>query len=111
MTVSEFEGSEAGIHADVRWRLVDAETESGNFDCGVVERKEVCEGNLGGRHDRLGVRIVVCFSFRSAFVRGLELGGQGPVVRMDVSTELSQSLGSIEEICWLIGLTFAENDS
>ena len=111
MTVSVFEGSEAGIHADVRWRLVDAETESGNFDCGVVERKEVCEGNLGGRHDRLGVRFVVRFSFRSAFVRGLELGGQGPVVRMDVSTELSQSLRSIEEICSLIGLTFAENDS
>lgn len=49
-----------------------------------MERKEVREGELGGRHVGLGVGVVICFSFCSAFVRSLRLGGQRPVVRMDV---------------------------
>lgn len=62
--------------------------QAGNFDWGVVERKEICEGELGVRHGGLGVGMVVCFSICSAFVRGLKLGGQWPVVRMDVSIML-----------------------
>ena len=61
-----------------------------------MERKEVCEGELGG-HGRLGIRIVKCFSFCSAFVRGLELGGQRPMVRMDVSRMLGQCLNREKE--------------
>ena len=38
VTVSRFEGCEAGVDADVGRRLVDAETEAGNLDRGVGER-------------------------------------------------------------------------
>lgn len=90
MAVSRFERCEARIDADVGRRLVDAKTETGDLDSGIVERKEVCKGEFGGRHGRLGVGIVECFSFCSAFVRGLILSGQRAVVRMDMSRMLSQ---------------------
>ena len=64
-----------------------------------MERKEVREGELGGRHVGLGVGVVICFSFCSAFVRSLRLGGQRPVVRMDVSIVPSQWLSTAED-CW-----------
>lgn len=85
MTVASFESCKARLDADVGRRLVDAETEAGNLDGGVGEREEVCDGELGGGHIGLGIGSVVCFSFRSAFVCRLELGGQRLVVRMDVS--------------------------
>lgn len=87
MTVARLEGCEAGVYADVGWRLVNSETEAGNFNRGVRQRKEVGEGELGGRHCGLGLglRVVVCFSFSFAFVCGLKLGGQRLMVRMNVS--------------------------
>ena len=77
MTVARFEGCEAGIQADVGWRLVNSETEARDFDRGVRQRKEVGEGELGGRHGGLGLglRIVECFSFSFALGCGLKLGG------------------------------------
>lgn len=95
MTVSGLEGCEAGIYADVGRRLVDAETEAGNFDSGVGEREEVCEGEFGGRHGGLGVGLgaVECFRVCFAFVRCLVLGGQRAVVGMDVSTVLESVIG------------------
>ena len=77
MTIARFESRETGVYADVGWRLVNAETEAGNFDGGVRQRKEVCEGELGRRHGGLGLGlgVVVCFSVCFAFVCGLELGG------------------------------------
>ena len=39
MTVSSFQGSEAGFDADVGRRLVDAETKAWNLDCGSWERE------------------------------------------------------------------------
>lgn len=76
MTVARFESCEAGVYADVGWRLIDSESETGNFDGGVWQRKEVGKGELGGRHGglRLGLRIVVSLSFSFAFVCGLKLG-------------------------------------
>lgn len=106
MTVSRLEGCEAGVYADVGRGLIDAKTEAGNLDRRVGERKEVGEGELGGRHSGLGVRVVVFFSFCSAFVGRLELGGQWPMVRMDVSWIVN---------CWImkiskVGLTSEGND-
>ena len=49
MTVSRLDGCEAGVDADIGRRLVDAETETRNFDGGIGERKEVCDGEGGGR--------------------------------------------------------------
>ena len=92
MTISRSEGRETGRNADVGGRLVDSKTEAGNFDGGIVERKEVCESELGGRHGGLGGRIVVCFSVCSTFIGCLELGGQRSVVRMDVPRMLRQCL-------------------
>ncbi len=88
MTVSRLDGCEAGVDADIGRRLVDAETEARNFDGGIGERKEVCDGE--GRGKRLGFRFVVCFSFCSAFVCRLKLGRQGLVVRRNVSAMLRQ---------------------
>ena len=93
MTVSRLKGCKAGVYADAGRRLIYAQAELGNFDCRVKKREEVCEGELGGRHGGLGVGIVVCFGFCSAFVCSLKLGGQGSVIRMDVSTTPSQRLG------------------
>lgn len=86
MTVSRFEGREAGIYADIGGRLIDTKTKARNLDSGIMEREEVCEGELGWRHGGLGVRIIVCFSMCFAFVGSLEFGWQRPVVRTDVST-------------------------
>ena len=76
---------EAGLDADVGRGLVDAETETGNLGSGVGEREEVCDGELGGGHVGLRIGLIVCFSFCSAFVCRLELGGQRLVMRMDMS--------------------------
>ena len=90
MTIAGFEGREARFQAHIGWRLVDAKTEAGNFDSGVVERKEISEGELGGRRGGLRVRTVVCLSLCFALFRGLELGGQRLMVRMKVSGMLGQ---------------------
>lgn len=74
MTISRFEGCETGIDANVCRRLVDAETEAGDFDSGIMERKQVCEGELGLRHGAFGVGIIVCFGVCSAFVCCLKMG-------------------------------------
>lgn len=93
MTVSRLEGCEAGIYAYVGRGLIDAETEAGNLDCGVMERKEVGECELGGRHGGYGVGVIVVFvNFCSSFFGGLELGRQGPVVGMDVSRVMQSYL-------------------
>lgn len=75
MTIARFESCETGVYADVGWGLVNAEAEAGDFDRGIGERKEVCEGELRRRHGGLGLGIVVCFSVLFAFVCGLKLGG------------------------------------
>ncbi len=88
MTVSRFEGREAGIDANIGGRLIDTKTQARNFDSGIMEREEVCEGELGGRHGGLGVRIIVCFSICFAFVGSLKFSWQRPMVRTDVSTNI-----------------------
>ena len=90
VAVSGLEGCEARLDAEVGGGLIDAKTKAGNLDGGVGEREEICQGEFGGRHGGGGLGIVICFSVCSAFICGLELGGQRLVVRMDMSAMRGQ---------------------
>lgn len=71
-----------------------------------MERKEVGECELGGRHGGYGVGVIVVFvNFCSSFFGGLELGRQGPVVGMDLSRVMQSYLLDSRRVegrnCWL----------
>lgn len=84
MAVAGLEGVRAGGDADGGVGEVDAEAEAGHGEV-IGERNGGCEGQ--GRHGAgLGLRLgVVGFCFCAAFVGGLERGGEGFVVRMELT--------------------------
>ena len=84
MAVAGFEGVRAGGDADGGVGEVDAEAEAGHREV-IGEGDGGCEGE--GRHGAgLGLGLgVVGFCFCAAFVGGLEGGGEGFVVRVEVA--------------------------
>ena len=84
MAVAGLEGVRAGGDADGGVGEVDAEAEAGHGEL-IGERNGGGEGE--GRHGAgLGMRLgVVGFCFCAAFVGGLEGGGEGFVVGVEVT--------------------------